>query len=504
MLCQQNLDPTAVERLKTFDSFCKDKSQELAKEASKRLKEATEKIQKMDTLSPEYIKVEADLVPVTQAQVTAISEFIKKADECLTKTKNNLTRGIWEEPIPIPVLLPENIVDAPPREGADTARARPALADEIVAMVTTLEERAKTEESAEDPGIRKKLETERDELADRGWLADVKTEVLAQINRYKQVSALVACQKDTSTTQITTKNTELTKLLVTDAFCQRFKTEAEKLGLQTIAVKLEEIKGKKAEVRFGIRLETDTACAVRDIASEGENRCIALAAFLAELSQASHQSALVFDDPVSSFDHQYREKTAARLVEEGKVRQVIIFTHDVVFLNDLQTYATNNSVPLKTFSLEWESGNPGQCIEGLPWDWKSADDRFDKLEKKQKMIAKAWNPLPNRENIQLMRQAYSWLRATLERIVEKEIFADVVFRYRSYVDVKKLDGVVGFSDSECKELQRLVRRCHDVTDAHDPAPGKHAAVPHPTELENDLVAAKQLLEKIRARRKKKS
>ena len=503
VLCQQNLAPTAVERLEAFDAFCKDQSQELAKEASKQLKEATEKVQKIDTLSPEYIKVEADLVPVTQAQVTTISEFVKKADECLAKIKNNLTKGIWEEPTPISLLPSQRGDYAPPHEDIAAAAARPALADKIITMATTLEERAKTVESAEDPEIRKKLETERDELADRGWLADVKTEVLAQIERYKKVAALTACQKDTLTIQITTKNTDLTKLLVTDAFCQRFKKEAAALGLQTIAVKLEEIKGKKGEVRFGIRLETDAACAVRDIASEGENRCIALAAFLAELSQAAHYSALVFDDPVSSFDHHYRKKTAARLVEEGKVRQVIIFTHDVVFLSDLQTYANNNSVPLEPFYLEWKGGRPGQCIKGLPWDWKSVDDRFDKLEKEQKAIAKTWNPLPNQENIQSMRRAYSWLRATLERMVEKEVFADVVFRYRSYVDVKKLDGVVGFSDSECSELQRLVQHCHEVTDAHDPAPGKHAAVPDPTELENDLIAAKKLLEQIRTRRKKK-
>jgi len=110
--------------------------------------------------------------------------------------------------------------------------------------------------------------------------------------------------------------------------------------------------------------------------------------------------------------------------------------------------------------------------------------------------------IPNEKNIQSMRRAYSWLRATMERVVEKEVFADVVFRYRSYVDIKKLDGVVGFSGNECKELQRIVQRCHDVTDAHDPAPGKQAAVPEPNELERDLVAAKKLLEEIRARRKK--
>ena len=502
VLCQQNLELPAISRFQAFDTFCKDKSQKLAELARRRLKETSEKIQKLEALDPEYIKVQADLITVTKAEMNTIIEFVKKADECLATIKNNLTNGLWEEPALIPLSPPKNVEGSPLHTDVDTVLPRPALADDIVTMATNLEDRANTEESAEDPEIRKKLETERDELAARDWLADMKTDVLAQIDRYKQVVKLRTCQRDTLTTKITTKSSDLTKLIVTDTFCQRFKDEAKELGLRTLSVKLEEIRGKKGEVRFGLRLlDSKIDYTVRDIASEGENHCIALAAFLAELSQASHQSALVFDDPVSSFDHRYREKTASRLVKESKDRQVIVFTHDVVFLNDLQIYANNNGVSLEPFYLEWNDGRPGQCIKGLPWDWKSADDRLDKLDKEQRVIAKKWNPVPNGDNVQSIRRAYSWLRATLERIVEKEIFADVVFRYRSYIDIKKLDGVVGFSIDECKELQRLVNRCHEVTDAHDPALGKHAVVPSPDEFRTDLDSTKQLLMQIRSRRK---
>ncbi len=44
---------------------------------------------------------------------------------------------------------------------------------------------------------------------------------------------------------------------------------------------------------------------VGKVLSEGEHRCVALAAFLAELSTIDAQSAIVFDDPVSSLDHQF-------------------------------------------------------------------------------------------------------------------------------------------------------------------------------------------------------
>lgn len=479
VLCQQDLGAKAVERFTAFDALCKDKSQQLALSAAKRLKDEADKITMMSALGSEFDKVEVELATITTEQRTAIVEFVKKADKLLATVKDNLTKGTWTNPTAIP----------------------PSPATTITETEIALEARAKTEESADDPETHKKLEAECNELDAREWLAGVKADVLEQIERHKHVKKLQDCLKDTDTTPITAKSTKLTKLLVTETFCKRFKDEVNALGLRTLEVNLEEIKGRKGETKFGLRLATPTARKVVEIASEGEQRCLALSAFLAELSQASHQSSLVFDDPVSSLDHWHREKIAVRLVEESKTRQVIVFTHDVVFLNDLQSSANRENVSPEVFHLEWSGNIPGQCVRGLPWDWISAKDRIDKLEKEQRAIAKDWNPSPNEENVRSMRRSYSLLRATLERIVEKEIFADVVIRFRSYVDVKKLDGVIGFNDSECRELQRLTQRCNDITDAHDPPPGKTIAIPEPADLQADIESVKKLLATICYRRK---
>ena len=92
------------------------------------------------------------------------------------------------------------------------------------------------------------------------------------------------------------------------------------------------------------------------------------------------------------------------------------------------------------------------------------------------------------------------MRATLERIVEKDVFSDVVFRFRAYIKVQMLDGVIGFSSTECAEIQRLMQKCHDVTEAHDPAPGKHATVPDPTEFLKDIEDTKKVVEAIKNRK----
>ncbi len=132
---------------------------------------------------------------------------------------------------------------------------------------------------------------------------------------------------------------------------------------------------------------------------------------------------------------------------------------------------------------------------------KSPEDRLDKLEKKRGTIAASWSLQPSEGNVAEMRSAYSWLRQTIERSVEKIVFADVVFRYRSYVDLKSLNKAVGFTHEECAEIKRLFKRCCDVTDAHDTAQGQQAAVPSPADLQADIEATRVLISGIRNRQK---
>lgn len=149
--------------------------------------------------------------------------------------------------------------------------------------------------------------------------------------------------------------------------------------------------------------------------------------------------------------------------------------------------------------MEWNNGAPGYVQEGLPWDCKSPEDRIDKLSKLHKLIESSWNPHPSEANASDMSKAYSWLRATVERIVEKVVFGDVVFRFRTYVNLKGLDSVICFSKTECQELNRLFKKCCDITDAHDKAQAKQASIPTPSELRKDIDDTNALLLNLRIR-----
>jgi wobble nucleotide-excising tRNase len=68
--------------------------------------------------------------------------------------------------------------------------------------------------------------------------------------------------------------------------------------------------------------------------SEGEQKVIALADFLAELG-FKPPAPVVFDDPITSLDYQRMHDLVLRIVALSEQRQVIVFTHNIWFTTQL-------------------------------------------------------------------------------------------------------------------------------------------------------------------------
>ncbi|MBK8913285.1 MAG: AAA family ATPase [Phycisphaerales bacterium] len=486
VLCQQTLQPEAIDRYARFNKFVADETRKQAEAAEAKVADLRPGVDSIRAIGPEAADIKADLDREAAETFAVVEAFAKAVDARIAHAQKCLKEGTWSD---APALL-----------------ASPCA--ELVTLADSLDRRAIDELTAADPEKAKALATERDELADKKWLKDKKEEVKAQIARHAHAATLKKCQDDCTTNAITIKSGELHESHVTAAFCKAFEDELAALGMRTVSVTLDVTKGAKGERKFGVRLvdksKTPPATVnakVDDIASEGEHRCIALAAFMAELSQASHKSALVFDDPVSSLDHARRSKVAKRLVKEAIERQVIVFTHDIVFLCELFDATEGAASPVQYMHLCWNGDKPGFCQPGLPWDWKKYTDRIDALEKEQRRIATSWSTVPNPTNVADIRLAYTRLSATLERIVQDVILNGVIGRYRDWVRVEKLEDVAGFSMAECAEALRIDKKCSSITCRHDPAAAKGAPVPEPSELLQDLNSLKALVEQVKARRK---
>jgi len=189
------------------------------------------------------------------------------------------------------------------------------------------------------------------------------------------------------------------------------------------------------------------------------------------------------------------------LAFESKRRQVLVFTHDVVFLHQLLDECDKLNKPPSVCFLEANGGFYGNVSDGLPWGHKRYKERIDCLEKAQKKFEKLpWPVDPSEELSRQIIQQYSFLRATIERVVQDFVLNATVQRFKDYIDVKKLEKVVGLEQSEVDEIFRLHQRCHDLVEAHDPSSAKDEPPPTPNELEHDINDLKNLIQNISDRR----
>jgi wobble nucleotide-excising tRNase len=97
---------------------------------------------------------------------------------------------------------------------------------------------------------------------------------------------------------------------ITEKYKETFNLECEKLN----APKVVEIIQQNSKMKSSRKLQIAKLSASQ-ILSEGEQRAISLADFLTEVQLNPNNSGVIFDDPVTSLDHERKSIIAKRLVE---------------------------------------------------------------------------------------------------------------------------------------------------------------------------------------------
>lgn len=478
VLCQRELDDESKDRLKRFEKYITEDVSKLAKEktqvrenAKKRIKEAVLSFNMDDALKEELSEIDKDIV-------NNIAKYEAGIEQIRTWVLESLESHDWSD--------------------------QPGLGDdprvEVKVFIENLNKQAEELDKAADDKKKIALENEQSELRARANLSPRLKSLVEMIEGLKLQNMLNSCKNDLKTKPISDKAKELASEAVTQALKDALDEEFEALGISYIKTKLKD-RINKGKVLHKLILDLPVSINLNEVLSEGEQRAIALGSFLAEMRLGGHKGGIVFDDPVSSLDHCHRRYVAQRLVDEANERQVIIFTHDTVFLSELTFLLNQRVVPHLVQHLEWLGDTPGTVQAGLPWEHKSFPDRVDKHQKAQKALLKQWSHHPNDELSGLMRREYGRLRATLERVIQDRIFNGTVQRYTDWIRVNHLEKVVGFTKVEHDEIARLHKRCCDVTDSHDPASAKNAPVPTPQELDKDINDLVAVVEVIKTRQK---
>ncbi|MGU9963386.1 MAG: AAA family ATPase [Candidatus Halichondribacter symbioticus] len=347
MLCQQTLKEDAIKRLQTFDNFVKGEAQ--SKEAKVKTElNAFEAKLKDSALSEDFT-----------TEIIALVRDIFKREEFANHVETFIAN--------LSVRL-QSCIDGKPLEAKSPVFQKAEYDDCLMRISRRIEQ---LNLNHDDPKWLALLQ-EQKELQDRVTLAGMVGDIIAEIDHKKEIKKIEDAIKTIKKRKVTNKNKELSDQLVTPALRERFTREVEKLKVRCIPLQLQKTRDKDAQSLFQIKFKDHPNKAVGAVLSEGEHRCVALAAFLAELFTADRKSGIVFDDPMSSLDHIYRERIAKRLAEEAAHRQVIIFTHDLSFMFELKRNAERRDINPWFQHVRRKTNKPGYVFNELPMKAKSA------------------------------------------------------------------------------------------------------------------------------------
>lgn len=244
-----------------------------------------------------------------------------------------------------------------------------------------------------------------------------------------------------------------------------------------------------------------------EILSEGEQKACSLADFLTETQLDGNNYGIVFDDPVTSLDHKRKDKIAKRLASEAQQRQVIIFTHDVVFMSMLTKHAARHSVPVVAHWMMQKNDVPGYVEENTSPKLASVAS----LKNDADVAMQKFDTKGAKEQEQALGNAIDYLRSACEALVEEVLFADTIQRYDDHVRVQNLQEVI-FNQPLALKIVELDGRLSEMLLAHNrspqhrqQAPGKEefsGARQEFDELESALKEARKAAKNARSTRKK--
>lgn len=479
VLCQQPISPEAADHFQRLEDFVKADTDRQAREAHAKAKAAWDALRSAEVCTRPCRPGLQELAHHEAALAAEIRRFVIVAG----LRKRSVLKAINGKTEPTPPA------SAPSPKG----RLREYIEKETARAVEL--------EKASGDAERAKLKSECVELRDRKLLEELLPVVKKEIERRKKVSALDKCIAATNTKPITQLGNALAEQVLTPQLRDRFAEELISLAGSRVRAELTYAGGKAGTPQYQVRLIAKPKANVGQVLSEGETTCVALAGFLTELATADHRSGLVFDDPVCSLDHKWRLKVAKRLVKEAATRQVLVFTHDIVFVHDLHDQAKKQLVPCELRNLRRDSTGTGVVGDGLPWVGMRIEQRLDDLEKRARVAKTHFDAYQEDQYNSEVEDIYNDLRATWERALEEVAFQRTVIRHRDYIDTKNLKKVSVLTATDCDELRQHFKKCSDVVNSHDRSPGRNPEHPDPDELLADIKTLVNWVNSLRARHK---
>jgi hypothetical protein len=230
--------------------------------------------------------------------------------------------------------------------------------------------------------------------------------------------------------------TETSKLvserLLNEGFEKYFRDECTILTAPVVSL---DFHGKKAQPARRKLLRPEYK--LSDTLSEGEQKVIALADFLAEARLRATNAPVIFDDPVTSLDYERIREVATRLAALAGTRQVIVFTHNIWFAVELLERFRDRRTDCAYFDIRMSEARGGIVSGGS----HPRSDTLKDLRKRINLVIADAKKSSGEIQDALISRGYSLLRSLCEVAAESELLCGVVRRYEPNVMLTKLPEI---------------------------------------------------------------
>ncbi|MEZ8794574.1 AAA family ATPase [Vibrio splendidus] len=473
--CLQSISEEAAKKLIVFNEYLKDKTQIEANEAKKLFEQRQKAIQAL-TFNIKPYKAVLDAI---KAHNPSIEEKLKLLNSSLENRANKIL-------LETPVFINDPIDYSP--------------SDWIVKQIASL--KTKEVEVKDDASLKLNITKDQTtilELQERSKISQCKQNILEEIERIKKNYSLDLVANTCSYGSVTALVTSISRDGSIGQLSQVFNRELVELGFKGFGVETG-TRGSRGQQLLKLQLEGKRN-KISEIASEGEQKCISLAGFLAELTADEKKSAVIFDDPINSLDHKWRRKFADRIAKESLVRQVIVLTHDLPFLKMLEESVGKSESTLEIVAIRKHGRLSGYPLNSAPWDALSTTKRVSKLKiALQELAALSKDPDPERY-LDQAKLLYGKKRDTWERLVEEWLLKGVVERFGRDVKTQNIRYLANeITDNDVKVINEAMSKCSTFFQGHDRARELGIDFPMYAEVEADVLALDDFFKQLKKRR----
>lgn len=457
VLCQQELDDIAQQRLNTFSQFV--------------LNDISTQLNVVSTTIQQKQNIYNTLVIPPIENLNELEQLIPDFRENYMLFSNSVSEF-------------KNSIIAYLQNGGELNITFQTLSSSIASIISSIE--ARVEDSRQLLQNRNNLVAELNELTAKEFLFNNKTTILQYFDEYKYKSWVSQCQSKLSTTGISRKIGEIMEDQAVSLQHQEFVSHLNffnsDLSNRVVISKTRTSQGNTFQ-KCSLQGINDS---INSILSEGEQKIIALSNFLAECTIDNRLNTIIFDDPVTSLDMNYKDLITNKIVQLSQNRQIIVFTHDLSFLRSLiDTHKEITSIDCSIIGIDKYNEISGIVTDEIPYLAKNVQERVDSI----KRILREHDglaPIDGHGREIKLDSARKRFRMLLERSVEEVLSNKTYERFSKNIHLKKgyLSSYIITEQSDVDFLLNLFSK-YSITE-HDGGTSIIPQLPTKLEIEQDI------------------